>query len=320
MILEMDNHHPHVLMQVFTRKKAILCGIDEAIAILKLCADNPQNLKIKALYDGDEISPWETVMTIEGDYASFAHLETVYLGVIARSTAIATSVRRIVNAAGGKPVLFFSARFDNFLLQQRDGYAAFIGGAQAVSTDANALLLGKEGVGTIPHGLIAAYDGNTVKACLAFDKYMPEDIPRIALVDFENDCVKTSLEVAEALGDRLWGVRLDTASNIRDKSVTPINRSSLGVCPELVYKVRKALDEHGFNHVKIIISSGFDEEKIREFVELGVPFDAVGVGSAIYKEKIDFTADVVMVNGKPCAKVGRKYNPNPRLEEVDMGI
>jgi nicotinate phosphoribosyltransferase len=318
LILDMDNHHPKVLMQVFTRKKAILCGIDEAIAILKLCADNPQNIKIKALYDGDEISPWETVMTIEGDYASFAHLETVYLGVIARSTAIATSVRRIVNVANGKPVLFFSARFDNFLLQERDGYAAFIGGAQGVSTDANAILWGEEGIGTIPHGLIAAYDGNTVKSCLAFDKYMPQEIPRIALVDFDNDSVKTSLEVAKVLGRKLWGVRLDTASNIKDKSVTSTSKSSLGVCPELVYKVREALDNNGFGWVKIVISSGFDEDKIREFVKLGVPFDAIGVGSAIYKERIDFTADVVMVNDKPCAKVGRKYNPNPRLKEVDM--
>ena len=315
-ILEKDNHRPSVLMQVFTHKSGIICGIDEAIAILKLCADKPGELKIKALYDGDEISPDETVMTIEGDYATFAHLETVYLGVLARRSAVATAVKRVVDAAKPKSVLFFPARFDHYSLQTGDGYAAFISGALGVSTDANAAWWGWEGIGTVPHGLIAAYDGDTVKACLAFDKYMPKNIKRVALVDFENDSVKTSLECARALKRRLWGVRLDTALDIRDKAITSGGKSSFGVCPELVREVRKALDREGFKYVKIIVSSGFDEAKIRKFVKLKVPFDAVGVGSALFQYRMDFTADIVMVNGKPCAKVGRKFQPNPRLIEV----
>ncbi len=112
------------------------------------------------------------------------------------------------------------------------------------------------------------------------------------------------------------GVRLDTAEDVRDRSVTGKRKDSCGVCPELVFKTRKALDKHGFDYVKIIISSGFNEEKIRKFIKLKVPFDAVGVGSALFREKIDFTADVVKVNGKPCPKVGRKYLPNPRLKRV----
>lgn len=315
-ILEKDNYHPWVLMQVFTRKPGIICGVDEAIAILKLCADNPKKLKIKALYDGDEISPQETVMTIEGDYANFAHLETVYLGVLARRSAVATAVKRVVDAARPKSVLFFPARFDHYSLQTGDGYAAFISGALGVSTDANAAWWGWKGIGTVPHGLIAAYNGDTVKACLAFDKYIPKDIKRIALVDFENDSVKTSLECARALGRRLWGVRLDTASDIRDKVVSSRGKSSFGVCPELVWKVRKALDKEGFNYVKIVVSSGFDEAKIKKFVKLKVPFDAVGVGSALFQYRMDFTADIVMLNDRPCAKVGRKFQPNPRLCEV----
>ncbi len=315
-ILLKDNYHPRVLMQMFAKKGGVICGLDEAIAILKLCTDNSENLRIKALYDGDEFSPWETVMTVEGDYASFAHLETVYLGVIARRTGVATAVKKVVKVAQGKTVLFFPARFDHYSLQTGDGYAAFISGALGVSTAANAAWWGREAFGTVPHGLIAAYNGNTVKACLAFDKYMPEEIKRIALVDFENDSVKTSLEVARALKERLWGVRLDTALNIRDKSVTPYNKSSLGVCPQLVWNVRKALDENGFKEVKIVVSSGFTAARIKEFVDLDVPFDAVGVGSTLFQEKIDFTADIVMVNNKPCAKVGRQYNPNPRLKEV----
>lgn len=315
-ILLKDNHHPWVLMQIFAKKGGIICGLDEAIAILKLCADNSENLRIKALYDGDEFSPWETVMTVEGDYASFAHLETVYLGVIARRTGVATAVKKVVKVAQGKTVLFFPARFDHYSLQTGDGYAAFISGALGVSTDANAAWWGREAFGTVPHGLIAAYNGNTVKACLAFDEYMPKEIKSIALVDFENDSVKTSLEVARALKERLWGVRLDTALNIRDKSVVPYNKSSLGVCPQLVWNVRKALDENGFKKVKIVVSSGFTAAQIKEFVDLDVPFDAVGVGSTLFQEKIDFTADIVIVNNKPCAKVGRQDNPNPRLKEV----
>ncbi|RKY42596.1 MAG: nicotinate phosphoribosyltransferase [Candidatus Makaraimicrobium thalassicum] len=315
-ILEKDRNHAKVLMQVFCRKDAVVCGLDEAIAVLKLCADRPGKLVIKALYDGDEVTAGETVMTIEGDYSTFAHLETVYLGVIARPTSVATAVSKVVRAAAGRKVLFFSARFDHYRSQTTDGYAAFISGALGVSTDAQGLWWGEKGLGTVPHGLIAAYNGDTVKAAVAFDKYMPKNIQRIVLVDFDNDCVGTSLKVAEALGRRLWGVRFDTAEDVRDKSVRGRGKDSYGVCPELVFTARKALDERGFDYVKIIVSSGFNEDRIRRFIRMKVPFDAVGVGSALFREKVDFTADVVKVNGKPCSKVGRKGNSNPRLSPV----
>lgn len=315
-ILEKDKNHARALMQVFCRKDAVVCGLDEAIAILRLCADRPKELEIKALYDGDEVKAGETVMTIEGDYSTFAHLETVYLGVIARPTAVATAVKKVVKIAGDKKVLFFPARFDHYRVQTTDGYAAFISGALGVSTDAQGLWWGEKGLGTVPHGLIAAYNGDTVKAAVAFDKYMPKAIQRIVLVDFDNDCIGASLKVAEALGKRLWGVRLDTAEDVKDKSVAGRGRESYGVSPELVFKTRKALDKKGFDYVKIIVSSGFNEEKIRKFIELNVPFDAVGVGSALFRKKVDFTADVVKVNGKSCVKVGRGYKPNPRLKPV----
>ncbi|MGB2600203.1 MAG: quinolinate phosphoribosyl transferase [Candidatus Omnitrophota bacterium] len=315
-ILEKDNNHVRALMQVFCRKGATVCGLDEAIAVLKLCADRPNKLVIRALYDGDEVTAGETVMTIEGDYSTFAHLETVYLGVIARPTAIATAVKKVVKAAKNKKILFFPARFDHYRVQTTDGYAAFISGALGVSTDAQGLWWGEKGLGTVPHGMIAAYGGDTVKAAVAFDKYMPKDIQRIVLVDFDNDCIGTSLKVAEALGERLWGVRFDTAEDVKDRSVKGKSKSSYGVCPELVFKARKAFDKHGFKHVKIVISSGFNEEKIKKFIKLKVPFDAVGVGSALVREKIDFTADVIKINGKSCVKVGRGYKPNRRLKLV----
>ncbi|MFH1995840.1 MAG: nicotinate phosphoribosyltransferase [Candidatus Omnitrophota bacterium] len=317
-VLRKDGRRPNVLMQVFTREESVLCGIDEAIAVLKLCADRARRLRVRALNDGDRIKPLETVMTIEGDYTTFAHLETVYLGVMARRTAVATAVKKVVDAAKPKKVLFFPARFDHYSLQAGDGYAAFISGAFGVSTDANAAWRGTRGQGTIPHGLIAAYGGDTVQACEAFDRHMRKDIPRIALVDFENDSVRTSLEVARALGNKLFAVRLDTALDVKDVSVRSASTRSRGVTPELVRKVRTALDREGFRSVKIVVSCGFDERKIKEFNRMNVPYDFVGVGSAVFKTSRNFTADIVKVEGNDCSKVGRRYRPNPRLKKVKM--
>ncbi|HUT64588.1 MAG TPA: nicotinate phosphoribosyltransferase [Spirochaetota bacterium] len=315
-ILLGEGNTNRVVMQVFSRKEGVACGIDETVAVLRSCAFDPEKIKITALYDGDRMAENETVMTIEGVYSSFAHLETVYLGVIARGSSVATLVREACEAAGDREVLFFSARFDHYLLQSRDGYAAMIGGTRLVSTDANGLFFGAEGIGTIPHSLIAAYEGDTLEACEAFKRQMPSHVDLIALVDFDNDCVKTSLEAARRYGQKLWGVRIDTAGDMIDRSVKGRGPDSYGVCPELVRNVRKALDREGFGAVKIVISGGFDPERIRRFVELGVPFDVVGVGSSFYKKRIDFTADIVKVNGKDCVKAGRNYRSNPRLEEA----
>src|SRR6266550_3990900 len=150
-----DGRHPRVVMQVFQKKQAVLGGMDEAIAVLKLCSDDWEELTVHALYDGDDISPWETVMTIEGNYTLFAHLETVYLGVLARRTLVSTNVRRVVEVAAPKPILFFPARHDHWLVQTGDGYAAHVAGAIGVSTDAQASWWGGRGVGTVPHALIA---------------------------------------------------------------------------------------------------------------------------------------------------------------------
>jgi nicotinate phosphoribosyltransferase len=303
-------------MQVFCRGDGVLCGIDEAIAIVKQCSPADAELLLHALHDGDIVQRGETVFTIEGEYAQFAHLETVYLGVLARASSIATAVHEVVEAAKGKTVLFFASRFDHYTVQSFDGYAAHIGGAHAVSTDANGAFVNEKGVGTIPHALIAAYEGNTLEACKAFRKHVPDDIDLIALVDFTNDCIGTSLELARYFRRRLWGVRLDTAGNMRDVSVEGSGKDSFGVNPELVLKLRGALDTGGFPWVRIVVSGGFNREKVQRFIDLHVPFDAVGVGSSLFKSKLDFTADVVRVNGKFIAKAGRSYNPNSRLKKV----
>ncbi|HEX9611177.1 MAG TPA: nicotinate phosphoribosyltransferase [Gemmatimonadales bacterium] len=317
-ILLDDRHRPSVTMQVFGKTPASLGGIDEAIAILKLCAERWDELTVSALYDGDEIAPWETVMLIEGPYDAFAVLETVYLGVLARRTKVGTNTRRVVEAAKPKQVMFFPARHDHWLVQTGDGYAAHIAGAIGVSTDAQASWWGSEGIGTVPHALIAAYGGDTVRASQTFAEHMSQDVALITLVDFENDCVGTSLKVARALGERLYGVRLDTSETLVDKSIIPQMGSfkPTGVNPQLVHNVRQALDHEGFRHVKIVVSGGFTVEKIRQFEEHAVPVDAYGVGSSLFRGRFDFTADVVRVEGKPLAKVGRSYRPNPRLERV----
>ena len=320
-----DGRFPRVVMQVFQKKNSFLGGMDEALAILKLCSHDWDALTVHALYDGDRIVPWETVMTIEGDYTLFAHLETLYLGVLARRTLITTNTVRVLEAANGKPIIFMPARHDHHRVQTGDGYAAYVAGRVVgapvgVTTDEQASWWGGRGIGTVPHSLIASYGGNTVLAATKFAEWASDDINITVLVDFENHSVQTALEVARALGPRrLWGVRLDTSESLVDRALWDEmgDFKPIGVNERLVRKVRDALDAHGFEQVKIVVSGGFTIEKIREFEEKGVPVDAYGVGSSLIRGSNDFTADIVLTDGRPAAKVGRRYKPNPRLALVE---
>jgi nicotinate phosphoribosyltransferase len=327
-LLEAEGRDPHVTMQVFQRKESILGGVDEAIAVLKGCAGTRladggwepgwDRLDVRALREGDAIAPWETVMTISGPYALFAHLETVYLGCMARRTLIMRNVAEVVEAANGKPILFFPARHDHWLVQTGDGWAAHVAGAIGVSTDAQASWWGGRGVGTVPHGLIAAYKGDTVAAASAFAHRYASTMNVTVLVDFDNDSVATALAVADALGPDLWGVRLDTSDRLADRALVRLrgDDAPTGVAPELVRLVRSELDAGGHRDVRIVASGGFDAERIRAFEAADVPVDSYGVGSSLIRGANDFTADVVMVDGLPCAKVGRELRPNPRLDRV----
>jgi nicotinate phosphoribosyltransferase len=327
-LLEAAGRHPQVVMQVFQKHHSVVGGIDEAIAVLKLCSGRRvegewqlgwDELIVHALHEGDEAEPYEPVMHIEGDYSLFAHLETVYLGSLARRTLIMRNVRDVVEAAGGKPILYFPARHDHWLVQTGDGWAAHIAGAIGVSTDAQASWWGGRGIGTVPHALIACFDGSTVAAARAFADHFAGETRIVVLVDFENDSVRTSLEVADALGDRLWGVRLDTSNTIVDRSLLDRMGSfdPRGVNPELVRLVREALDEAGHGRVRIVVSGGFNAERIREFERERVPVDVYGVGSSLIRGENDYTSDVVKMGGKPRAKVGRQFTPNDRLELVE---
>ncbi|MGH2945070.1 MAG: quinolinate phosphoribosyl transferase [Solirubrobacteraceae bacterium] len=327
-LLETDGHHPRVLMQVFQKHESVLGGIDEAIAVLKQCSGHrgPDGrwvngfgeLSVHALREGDEVAPWETVMTIEGDYAQFVHLETVYLGCLARRTLIMRNVREVVEAARGKPILYFPARHDHWLVQTGDGWSAHVAGAIGVSTDAQASWWGGRGIGTVPHGLIAAYGGDTALTARKFAERFAGEMNITVLVDFVNDSVATALEVADALGDDLWGVRLDTSDRLADLSLQRRHGDAAptGVNAELVALTRAALDDHGHPNVKIVASGGFTAGRIRDFEAAGVPVDAYGVGSSLIRGSNDFTADVVMLEGRPCAKAGREYKPNDRLVPV----
>ena len=323
-VLLRDGRRPRVIMQVFQKKHSYLGGIDEAIAVLKLCADDWDDLTVHALYDGDQLAPYEPVLTIEGDYTGFAHLETVYLGVLARRTLITSNVVRVLEAANRKPIIFMPARHDHHRVQTGDGYAAhvagqIVGAEIGVTSDAQASWWGGKGVGTVPHALIASYGGNTVLAATKFAENADPDINITVLVDFENDSVRTALEVARALGPRLWGVRLDTSGQLVDRSLWNEmgDFEPRGVNERLVWKVREALDHDGFERVKIVVSGGFDAERIRAFEERRVPVDSYGVGSALIRGENDFTADIVMTDGRPSAKVGRRYRESRRLELVD---
>jgi nicotinate phosphoribosyltransferase len=327
-LLEARDRHPHVTVQVFQREESLLGGIDEALAVLRLCAGRFQRdgdfqegwsqLVVHALHEGDRIAPWETVMTIEGDYSLFTHLETVYLGCLARRSLVMRNVDAVVRAARGKPILFFPARHDHWLVQTGDGWAAHVAGAIGVSTDAQASWWGGRGVGTVPHGLIAALGGDTVAAARAFADEFGDKLNVTVLVDFENDSAPTAVAVADELGERLWGVRLDTSGELVDAALAAELGADAppGVSPALARQVRSALDDAGHEHVRIVVSGGFDAERIARFEAEGAPVDSYGVGSALLSGRNDFTADVVLLDGKPAAKVGRSYRPNPLLERV----
>ncbi len=326
-LLEAEGRRSRVTVQAFAKHRGLLGGIDEALAILRLCSgragesgwvDGWPGLRVHALHEGDEIEPWETVLAIEGDYDLFAHLETVYLGSLARRSLVMSNVRRVVDAAAGKQVIFFPARHDHWLVQTGDGWAAHVAGAIGVSTDAQASWWGGRGTGTIPHALIAAYGGDTVAAARDYARRYAAESNVVVLVDFHNDSVADAVAVAEALGEDLWGVRLDTSERLVDRALhgRPDEDAMHGVVPELARAVRTALDDAGHGRVKIVASGGFDAAKIEAFERLGAPVDSYGVGSSLLRGSFDFTADVVELDGRPAGKVGRELRPNPRLELV----
>ncbi|RWZ59746.1 nicotinate phosphoribosyltransferase [Halobacillus fulvus] len=322
-----EKHLPDniVTMQFFQKDHAVLCGTDEAIALIHTFAEHPEELEIYSLKDGDKISPYETVLTIKGPYQYFGYLEGIIDGILARRTSVATNVYNVVKAARAsgrqKPIIFMGDRDDHFTQQSGDGYAAFIGGSTAQATHAMNEWWGKEGMGTMPHALIQLFKGDVVAATKAYHEQYPND-QLMALVDYNNDVITDALKVAREFGDELKGVRVDTSRNLVDKYFLRNQHlmgkfDPRGVNPELIFALRRALDDEGYRHVKIVVSGGFTKERIRFFEENKVPVDMYGVGGSLLKIGIGFTGDNVLIDGAHEAKEGRKYQPNPRMEYVE---
>lgn len=305
-IMEVENLNPVVSMEVFPNADGVLCGMQEVIALLRRVL--PTNAEVWALEEGTLMEAKEVVLRITAPYRSFVLYETAYLGILAHESGWATAARACVQAAGDIPVISFGARHVHPSTAAYMEYAAIVGGCVGCATSAGAELAGIAPSGTIPHALCLVM-GDTVKATLAFDRHFPPEVRRIALVDTFKDEAEESIRVAQALGDRLWGVRLDT----------PRERGR--VTPDLVHEVRARLDQAGFGHVKIVVSGGIDPARIQLFRERRAPVDAFGVGSAISgAPPIDFTADIKEIEGRPVAKRGRipGLTANPRLKRIEL--
>jgi len=309
-ILDAEGLDPLVTMEVFTRREAVLCGIDEAKNLLgHVLADcDPSETQVEALADGDRIAPREVVLRIRARYRRFGLYETALLGMLAQSTGWATAAREIVDIAAPEPVISFGARHVHPDITDVLDYAAIVGGCVGASTPAGARLAGLAPTGTMPHSLVLIF-GDTVEAALAFDRHLGPDVARIVLVDTFKDEAEDALRVAHSLGDRLYGIRLDT----------PSERGR--VTAELVHEVRARLDQEDYQHVKITVSGGLTPDRIRYFKDAGAPVDSYAVGSYISgATPIDFTGDIKEIDGRPIAKRGRipGVTESPRLKIVDL--
>jgi len=309
-ILEREGLDPMVVMEVFSRESGVLCGIDEAKVLLAhvLAAAKPGEAVVESLSDGDVFTDREVVLRIRARYRLFGLYETAFLGMMAQATGWATAARTCVEAAAPQPVISFGARHVHPSISDMLDYAAVVGGAVGASTPAGARLSGLRPTGTMPHSLILIF-GDTVRAAEAFDRDTPSDVPRIILVDTFKDETEEALRVAEVLGDRLYGIRLDT----------PSERGR--VTADLVTEVRARLDQAGFHHVRILVSGGLTPERIGYFKERGAPVDSFAVGSYIAgAAPVDFTGDLKEIDGRAIAKRGRipGVTPSPRLQPVDL--
>ena len=321
-----SNFHPNhiVTMQWFQRTDdAMLCGVDEAIALIHAFAKNPKDLKIEALNDGDLISANEPVLKVTGRYEDFGYLESMIDGILARRSSVATNVYRTVRELKGKDIFSMADRQDEYNTQIGDGYASYVAGIRKVSTDAQGLWWGGKGVGTMPHALIQICGGDIIKASDLYHKAYPNE-QVTALIDYNNNVVVDSVNLAKHLGHTLRAVRVDTSKALIDHYFDDKDTSGFdphGVCKELIFALRKALDDNGFDYVKIIVSSSFDAKKIKEWVALNVPVDTYGVGTSFVNNMTcGFTGDLVVLDGKPEAKEGRKNIPSDRLKRVNYPI
>lgn len=320
-----ENKAGHIVtMQWFQRRNGtMLCGIDEVIAIIHEFAVHPEELLIEALNDGDIINESEPVLKVTGKYENFGYLESVIDGVLARRSSVATNVKGILDVAQDTAVFSMADRQDDYLTQVGDGYATYVAGITKVSTDAQGLWWGGKGMGTMPHALIQICNGDIIEAARIYHNTFPNE-KVTALIDYNNNVVHDSLMLARVLKEDLKAVRVDTSKSLIDHYFDDKDTSGFdphGVCKELIFALREALDKEGFNYVQIVVSSSFGLEKIKEWKKFNVPVDMYGVGTYfVNNTTCGFTADLVMLDGKPQAKEGRANYPSKRLKKVPYPI
>ncbi|MCL2147227.1 MAG: nicotinate phosphoribosyltransferase [Synergistaceae bacterium] len=291
-----------VAAEIFARSKGVFAGLQEVKTIL-----TQKNLQVEAIAEGESFSAAEVIMTIRGSYADFGIYETTILGILASSCGWATRARECVEAAGGKSVLSFGARHLHPAVSSVMDYIAVkFGGCSGASSILGAKLCGLMPSGTIPHAAVLL-TGDTLELARVYDEVLPMGESRTFLVDTFKDEAEETLRLADALGDKLNAVRLDT----------PGERG--GVTAGLVREVRSRLDQAGFNAVKIVVSGGLDPDRIRLLVDAGA--DIFGVGSFIsHAEPIDMTMDIKEIEGVNIAKRGRipGLRSNSRLNKVSL--
>ncbi len=304
-ILRNEGVNPEVVMEFFGQRDGIFCGINEVKSLLSRILPETGR-EVWALDEGAAVSKREVALRVRAPYASFGLYETAICGTLASCTGWATAAHECVDAAGGIPIVAFGARHTHPAVAGVMDYSAVTGGAVSCSSVLGARLAGLTPSGTMPHALILVI-GDTVRAAQAFDRHMPPEVPRVALVDTFHDEAEEALEVARALRERLRGVRLDT----------PSERG--GVTPPLVHEVRARLNQAGFNHVDIFVSGGVTPERIREFRDAEAPVSVFGIGYHIASAPpTAFTGDIHEIEGRPVAKRGRipGITVNPRLTRV----
>ncbi|MDY4848772.1 MAG: nicotinate phosphoribosyltransferase [Bacilli bacterium] len=320
-----ENEPNHIVtMQWFQRRDdTMLCGVDEAIALIHTFAIHPEELEIEALNDGDIINYGEPVLKVTGKYENFGFLESVVDGILARRSSVATNVYNVMKEIGDTPIFSMGDRQDDYHTQIGDGYATYVAGIKKVSTDAQGLWWGGKGMGTMPHALIQICGGDVLKAADIYLKSFPNE-KVTALIDYHNNVVRDSLLLARHLKEKLNAVRVDTSKSLIDHYFDDKDTSGFdphGVCKELIFALRKALDDEGFTYVKIVVSSSFTAEKIKEWKALNVPVDMYGVGTYfVNNTTCGFTGDLVMLDGNKQAKEGRENYPNSRLKKVAYPI
>ncbi len=264
---------------------AVLAGMEEVAYLLKYLP-----VKVRALKEGTVFYPYEPVMELEGKYQDFCVYETAILGLICQASGIATKAARLKKLAGERLVISFGARRMHPILAPMIERNAYIGGCDGVAVVKSGEIIGEDPMGTMPHALIICM-GSTVEAIKAYDEVLESKFKRVALIDTFLDEKFEALNVAEAMGKKLFGIRLDTPSSRR------------GDFYRILEEVRWELDLRGYKHVKLFVSGGIKEEDIPV---LNPVVDAYGIGTSISNAPVvDFAMDIMEVEGKPLAKRGK---------------